>query len=78
MIALAAAADTPTDTAADAADYARLRDRIEAASALTRICQASVEILDDEICDTMPISAKAEAADRIWSALIAEISRLDV
>ncbi len=44
-------APTISDTAAQATDYARLRDRIEAACALTIACQRSVEILDDESCD---------------------------
>lgn len=69
---------TVADTVSQAADYARLRDRIEAACALTRVCQSNVELLDDEICDAMPMCAKADAADRIWSALMAEINRLDV
>lgn len=69
---------TLIDTPAQAADYTRLRDRIETACALSRLALISIEVLDDEACDTVPLAAKADAADRIWSSFMAEISQLDV
>lgn len=70
-------ATAPTREVVVTREYTLLRDRIDTVAALASTAQRSVEALDLEAADTMTVEAKVEVADRVWTALMREIARID-
>lgn len=70
------AAPAAVDTPAAAARYMALRDRILAVNAIARAASQIVERLDTDGAADMPIASKEAFADRVWTALCDEVTRV--